>query len=104
MKKLAILISIVLIISIFSGCSKYNEKDFIGKTADEITAKYGEFDINGEPFVTTDSSYRGFGYGYLIRNSYVGFLGTEPAVYFFIVFNSNGIATNCYEGYHCNGG
>ena len=104
MKKLALLLVIVLIISLFSGCSKYHKANIVGLTKEQVQAYYGDFDLNGEPFVSTDSSYRGFGYGYLIRESFVGYLGTYPAKYFFIVFDSNGIATDCYEGYHSNGG
>ena len=87
-----------------SGCSQYWEADILGKNAAQIEETYGTFDLASASFVSTDSTYRGYGYGYLIRESYVGFLGTQPAKYFFIVFDENGIAVDCYNGYHCDGG
>ena len=57
MKKLAIMIAIVLIISMFSGCSKYYEKDFIGKTSVQIMEQYGPFDCTLMP-ADEDGYYR----------------------------------------------
>ena len=104
MKKL-ILFFLVLWIFLFAcGCSKYSESDFIGKTAAQIQEQYGAFDLPGASFISTDSSYWGYGYGYLTKESQVGFLGTTPAEYYFIIFDENNIAVDCYSGYHCNGG
>ena len=99
---LCLALAVMLFALCFSGCGKYQKSNFIGKTAQEITAQYGEFDLKG-PFITTDSNYTGYGYGYLLRESRVGFLGTEPAVYYFIEFE-NGVAVACYKGWHQNGG
>ena len=104
MKKLAILIAIVLMISTFSGCSKYQKANIIGLTKVQVQERYVDFDLNGAPFMAKDGSYQGFGYGYLLQESHVGYLGTNPAVYFFIVFDKNDIAIDCYKGYHSNGG
>ena len=104
MKKLAILIAIVLMISTVSGCSKYQKANIIGLTKVQVQERYGDFDLNGAPFMAKDGSYQGFGYGYLLQESHVGYLGTNPAVYFFIVFDKNDIAIDCYKGYHSNGG
>ena len=77
---------------------------FYRKTAAQIQEQYGAFDLPGASFVSTDSSYQGYGYGYLTKESQVGFLGTTPAEYYFIIFDENSIAVDCYTGYHCNGG
>ena len=95
---------LALLFLFVSGCSKYSESDFIGKTAAQIQEQYGAFDLPGASFVSTDSSYQGYGYGYLTKESQVGFLGTTPAEYYFIIFDENSIAVDCYTGYHCNGG
>ena len=87
-----------------SGCSKYKERNIVGKTASQIEEQYGQFDLVGVNFVTLDSSYNGYGNGYLLKESRVGFLGTNPAEYLFIIFDENSIATACYIGWHCNGG
>ena len=87
-----------------SSCSKYRERNIIGKTSAEIEAQYGKFNLVGAIFVTLDSLYAGYGCGYKLKESHVGSLGTTPAVYLFIVFDENGIATACYKGWHCNGG
>ena len=95
---------LALLFLFVSGCSKYSESNFIVKTAAQIQEQYGAFDLPGASFVSTDSSYRGYGYGYITQKSRVGFLGTTPSEYCFIVFDENGIAVGCYMGYHCNGG
>ena len=104
-RKLCLLLCVFfLFLLMLSGCSKYHKANIIGLSKVQVQEYYGDFDLNGEPFIAKDGSYQGFGYGYLLQESYVGYLGTHPAVYFFIVFDSNDIATNCYEGYHSNGG
>lgn len=105
MKRTLCLLCLVSLLALcLSGCAKYAPNHFLGKTSAQIEKQYGNYDLAGVSFVSTDSSYRGFGYGYLIKESQVGFLGTTPAEYFFIVFDENGIAVDCYKGYHCNGG
>ena len=102
-RKIALLLIFVLLLSLcLTGCGKYREKDLIGKTAEEIQSQYGKFDIQG-PFITTDSKYRGYGYGYLLQESRVSFLGTSHAEYYFIEFE-DGIAVGCYKGWLLNGG
>ena len=104
-RKLCLVLCVVFVLAlVFSGCSKYQTSKIIGLTKEQVQEHYGAFDLNGAPFITTDSSYRGYGYGYLIKESSVGYLGTHPAEYFFIVFDNNGIAIACYEGHHLNGG
>ena len=104
-RKLCLLLCVVFLFALaLSGCSKYHKANIVGLSKEQVLSYYGDFDLNGAPFITTDSSYRGYGYGYLVKESRVGFLGTHPAEYFFIVFDSNGIATDCYKGHHLNGG
>jgi len=104
MRKLSAFVILILLISMISGCSQYREADILGKNAAQIQETYGTFDLVDASFVTTDSAYHGLGSGYLVKESRVGFLGTKPAEYFFIVFDKDGIAIDCYNGYHCNGG
>ena len=94
---------ILLLMLCLSACSQYRRSDFLGKTSAQIESQYGKFDVIGS-FVSTDSKYRDFGYGYRIKESRVGFLGTSPAEYFVIIFDQNGFAVDCYEAYYCDGG
>lgn len=103
-RALSIFCLVSLLVLCLFGCANYAPRNFLGKTTAQIEKQYGTFDLPGAPFVSTDSTYRGFGYGYLTKQSQVGFLGTTPAEYFFIVFDENGIAVACYKGYHCDGG
>lgn len=105
MKRILIILCLIVFLGLcVSGCAKYAPKDFLGLTSDQIEKQFGAFDLAGVSFISTDSTYRGFGSGYIIKERQVGFLGTTPAEYFFIVFDENGIAVGCYEGYHCDGG
>lgn len=104
MKKLIFCVSLIFLFLAVSGCSQYRKADILGKNAAQIQETYGTFDLVDASFVTTDSAYHGLGSGYLVKESRVGFLGTKPAEYFFIVFDKDGIAIDCYNGYHCNGG
>lgn len=104
MKKLILflLVSAVLIV-VLAGCgSKYNEKNFIGKTSAEIEAEYGKFDCVMMP-PDDDGLYRSCRCGYTIKEPRVGFLGTDPEVLFFISFDKNGVAYECSEDYRPGG-
>mgnify|MGYP006967157690 CR=1 FL=1 len=86
------------------GCSteNYCEADFLGRTSAQIVAEFGAFDCVGtQP--DTDGLYRSTSCGYTIRETRAGFLGTDPEVLFFISFDENGIAVDCYEGYRPGG-
>lgn len=89
---------------IFAGCSegKYTAENFIGKTSAQIVAEFGEFDCVGKD-PGADGLYCNTACGYTIRAPRVGFLGTDPEMLFFISFDENGIAVNCYEGYRPGG-
>lgn len=100
MKKTCILLAVLLVFLLcLSSCSKkpYSEEDFIGLSSIEIVEKYGEFDIgpgwHHNP--GDDGLYRDCSCGYLVTPERVGFLGTEPAEYFMIYFNEDGIADFC---------
>ena len=93
---------ILLVAVILTGCSKYDESDFIGKTSAQIIEVYGEFDCIGMP-ADADGLYRNCRCGYTNQESRTGFLGAEPEVLFFIVFDSNGIAVKCEKGYRPGG-
>ncbi len=87
----------VLLITAFSGCSKYTEDDIIGLTSLEIIEKYGDFDRKrGTP--DEDGLYRDCACGYLISEKETDFFGTTPPEYFMIYFDENGVADWCnYE-------
>ena len=97
----AILVILFLICSL-SGCAKYKEKDFIGKTSAEIVSQYGPFDCTLMP-VSEDGLYHNCYCGYTVREPVVGFLGTSPEVLFFIHFDADGIAWTTSEGYRPGG-
>ena len=93
---------VLLVTMILTGCSKYDESDLIGKTSSQIVEVYGEFDCIGMS-ADADGLYRNCRCGYTIRESRTGFLGTEPEVLFYIVFDGDGIAVRCEEGYRIGG-
>jgi len=101
-KKSAVVLVILLMLSLLSGCAKYKADDFIGKTSAEIMAQYGPFDCVLMP-ISEDGLYRNCRCGYTVREPVVGFLGTDPEVLFFISFDRNGIAYACEEDYRPGG-
>lgn len=88
---------IVLLFTLVKNSSKYNEKDFIGKTSAEIIIQYGPFD-----FVTLhpqkDGLYKNCKCGYTIQEWSQGFWGSTDELLFYIAFNENGVAVSCFEG------
>ena len=104
MKKFAILLlTVIIAIHTSIGCSTgFKEKDLIGKTSAEIEAEYGKFDCILMP-PDEDGLYRNCRCGYTIKEPRVGFLGTDPEVFFFIHFDKNGVAYECSEGYRPGG-
>lgn len=98
------IVYILLLCLLLVGCSekRYDAADFVGKTSAQIIAEFGEFDCVGtEP--GADGTYRNTSCGYTIRAPRVGFLGTDPEILFFIVFDENDIAVDCYEGHRPGG-
>ena len=88
---------IVLLFTLVKNSSKYNEKDFIGKTSAVIISQYGPFD-----FVTLhpqkDGLYKNCKCGYTIQEWSQGFWGSTDELLFYIAFNENGVAVSCFEG------
>ena len=97
-----VLISVLLFSACSTNSATYQTNDFLGKTASEITARYGPFDCIEMP-VCEDGLYRNTACGYTIQEANAGFLGKEPETLFFIEFDENGIAIRCYEGYRPGG-
>ena len=99
-----IILSIVAIVvaTLMASCSLlklYDKEWIIGKSADEIIERYGEFDI-GMP--EEDGSYsKG---AYMTKEKRVGFLGTDPAEYCMIYFNDEGYAYMIVDKYVIPGG
>ena len=106
MKKIitAVLVCVLFLLSL-SGCSTkqaYNADNYIGKTSAQIEAEFGTFDCCGMP-ISEDGLYRNTACGYTIKESRVGFLGTDPEWLVFICFDENGVAYDTYEGYRPGG-
>ena len=102
-KQIAILLICSVLVLALAGCdAKYDAADFIGKTSAQIEAEFGTFDCIGMP-VSEDGLYRNTACGYTIKEPRVGYLGTDPEVLFFILFDENGIAVACEEGYRPGG-
>ena len=102
-KQITILLFCAVFMFSLVGCSaKYNADDFIGKTSTQIEAEFGTFDCCGMP-ASEDGLYRNTACGYTIKESRVGFWGTEPEVLIYITFDENGIAVACEEGYRPGG-
>lgn len=82
---------------IMSGCEKYDEDDYIGKTSQEIIEQFGEFDYAPTP-PDNNGIYKNCRCGYTIEESEQGFLGRSEEVLLFISFDENGVAQSCSEG------
>ncbi len=68
----------------------YDEGWIIGKTASEIEARYGSFDLPGS--IAEDGNYYNCGCAYRTKEARVGFFGTDPDEFFMIYFNGEGKA------------
>ena len=102
MKNKAIVSILLLLVLFLTGCSKYEESDFLGKTSAQIMEQYGAFDCINMP-ADADGLYRNTGCGYTVAPSRKGFLDAEPERLFFIRFDENAIAVSCHEGYRPGG-
>jgi len=103
MKKTAGFLLCALFLFVLAGCgAAYQADDFIGKTSAQIEADFGAFDCCGMP-AGEDGLYRNTACGYTIKAAQTAFLGTDPEVLFLIVFDENGIAAACKEGYRPGG-
>ena len=86
----------------YSDCGGGKADPEGARTSAQIEAEFGTFDCCGMP-ASEDGLYRNTACGYTIKESRVGFLGTDPEVLFFISFDENGIAVACEEGYRFGG-
>lgn len=90
-------VTVSLLFTVACREDKYDENDFIGRSSADIIAEYGNFDcIKGA--VSDDGIYRNTGCGYTVKEAETGFLGTSEEELFFIHFNEDGIAEECYYG------
>ena len=88
---------IVLLFTFEKNSSKFNEKDFVGKTSAEIISQYGSFDF-ATLHPKEDGLYKNCKCGYTIQEWSQGFWGTTDELLFYIVFDENGVAVSCFEG------
>lgn len=97
-KKISLFIMLCITLISISACSKskYKQDDFVGKTSKEIVKQYGEFDCTGMK-ADTDGVYKNTSCGYTIKEESKGFIDKHPEQLFFIRFDENGVATECYE-------
>ena len=104
MKRLLLLLTLSAVVAVLlTACAApYRAEDFGGKTALDIVEAYGAFDCITMP-AGKDGLYRSCRCGYTVREPRTGFLGTQPEKLFFIVFNEQGIAVSCEEGYRPGG-
>ena len=82
---------------------KFDEDWIIGKNSSEIEEKYGEFDFLAVDRESDGKIYRGKA-GYLTKEKYVGYLGTDPEEFYVIYFDSDGIAYKTQKNYMRPGG
>ena len=102
-KQITILLFCTMFLFSLAGCSpKYNADDYIGKTSAQIEAEFGTFDCVKMP-VSEDGLYRNTACGYTVKEAKASLIGTEPEVLFFIIFDENGVAISCGEGYRPGG-
>ena len=103
LKKAILLLLCFSVLCVSSGCSdKYQEKDIIGKTSDQIIEIYGKFDCLTMP-ASEDGLYRNCKCGYLVMASQKGALGSSEDLLFFIHFDDNGVAVSCELDYRPGG-
>lgn len=104
MKKQSILLpSLAAALFLLTACAApYREADFVGKTSQEIEEAYGPFECITMP-ASEDGRYRSCRCGYTVAKPWTGFWGTAPEKLFFILFDDNGIAVSCEEGYRPGG-
>lgn len=99
-----IILSALILISAILICfwclyEPYDAEWIIGKSAEEIIERYGEFDrrrLNEDGFYTMG--------GYLVKEKRVGYLGTDPEEFYMIYFDSNGYAFDVNDKYIVPGG
>ncbi len=72
----------------------WQERLFVGKSAQSILETYGSFDYGDR----AKTDYANCTVGYTIRQASPGFLQQRPELLFYIHFDENGIADRCYEG------
>ena len=90
---------IAFLIVFFYDFENYDEKYVIGKTEEEITQKYGEFDVvpmdNTIGYETHGSLYDLLGIKWASL-----YFGRSPSEieYFFICFDETGVAYDAYTG------
>ena len=102
MKRIFTALILLTAILLVSCGGKYSESDFLGKTSAEIVSEFGEYDIMSKA-PDSDGLHRNAVCGYTIREKRKGFLDSIPEVLIYIVFDENGIATDCYEDYRPGG-
>lgn len=100
---LIVLLFVLLIAGFFQKKVKYNEEWIVGKTKEQIIEKYGDFEWYTPQKDANDqiTCYVG---RYTIKPKVVGLLGTKQATYFCIKFNTEEVATECYEEQAGKGG
>ena len=94
-------IALVLLFCL-SGCAKYKEADFLGKSSVQIVSEFGDFDCCLKP-ADNDRFFRNTACGYTVQVPQAGFLGTTEERIFFIHFDANGIAYDTHEDYRPGG-
>ena len=95
---------VILIISLSSCSQKYDDKWILGKTSSEIEEKYGTFDYIYSDPDQIDGNYYNGGCAYLTKEEKVGYLGTDPAEYYMIYFDSEGKAYEIVKKWYVPGG
>ena len=98
-----VMIAVFIVTIILTRPIKPNKDWIIGKTFEEVRARYGEFD---EPILFVDENrnfvsgvegtYVHAHAGYIIEPEKKFFLGWVPGKMLYICFDENGIAYKCY--------
>jgi len=90
-----------------SSCSGYKYKDdwILGKTSSEIEEKYGEFYLSPtDSEYIKDGNYVSCACAYKIREKRVGFMGTDPEMFYRIYFDADGKAYKVDDEWYIPGG
>ncbi len=100
MKRILCISLLIVLLTTLIGCEQsyeiYDEKDFVGLTAQEIIDKYGNFDVE---LTFPDEGYKNGRCGYKVAEGERGYFGdTGAPMYFLISFDENCVAYKCeYE-------
>lgn len=92
---MCLLLCLSAMLMLFCSCTpSYDEEWILGKTDDEIIARYGQFDTRYNCY-DEEGNYEGWIGTYTIKEERVGYLQTYPEEALKVSFDTNNAAIHC---------